>query len=212
MYNNFCRPHMPLTKPNCGITRTPAKAVGVSDHVRKLEGVVAPVGIGTWRGVRLPGGISFKLYQCRKGRAGYGNGREREPPPVPVTQASPQGTGFFLMSTLLPMMPPRMPPAAAPMMPPFTLSRLVVAPMIAPAAAPIAASRLVFFSVTVRGSEATTLPPLLPLPPDDEAVERWRTVEVWAGAALLRIATGAGAAAAAARVRSAAEIESSVAV
>src|SRR5674476_203377 len=88
-------------------------------------------------------------------------------------RTSDYGTFFFLISTLLPMMPPRIPPAAAPMMPPFTLFPLVVAPMTAPATAPMAASRLVFFSVTVRGSEAT-------LPPDDEVARR-RAVVVRAG-------------------------------
>lgn len=41
MYYNFCRPHMTLTKQNGGIKRTPAMAAGVSDHVWKLEEVVA---------------------------------------------------------------------------------------------------------------------------------------------------------------------------
>jgi hypothetical protein len=47
------------------------------------------------------------------------------------------------------------------MIPPFTLLRLVVAPMIAPAAAPIAASRFVFFWVTVwDGAGAVATEPL----------------------------------------------------
>jgi hypothetical protein len=41
MYYNFCRPHMTLTKQNGGIKQTPAMAAGVSDHVWKLEEVVA---------------------------------------------------------------------------------------------------------------------------------------------------------------------------
>ncbi len=40
-YYNFCRPHMTLTKQNGGIKQTPAMAAGVSDHVWKLEEVVA---------------------------------------------------------------------------------------------------------------------------------------------------------------------------
>ena len=100
------------------------------------------------------------------------------------------------MSTLLPITPPRMPPAAAPMMPPLTLSLLVVAPMMAPAAAPIAASRLVFFSVTVRGSEAATFPPLelVELPEEDDDVRRW-VVVVRAGVEPVRRGRGTAAAA-----------------
>jgi len=41
MYYNFRRPHMTLTKENGGIKQTPAMAAGVSDHVWKLEEVVA---------------------------------------------------------------------------------------------------------------------------------------------------------------------------
>jgi IS1 family transposase len=41
MYYNFCRPHMTLTKNNGGIKQTPAMAAGVSDHVWKLDEVVA---------------------------------------------------------------------------------------------------------------------------------------------------------------------------
>ncbi len=40
-YYNFCRPHMTLTKQNGGIKMTPAMAAGVSDHVWKLDEVVA---------------------------------------------------------------------------------------------------------------------------------------------------------------------------
>lgn len=40
-YYNFCRPHVTLTKNNGGIKTTPAMAAGVSDHVWKLEEVVA---------------------------------------------------------------------------------------------------------------------------------------------------------------------------
>jgi hypothetical protein len=38
---NFCRPHTTLTKRAGGIKTTPAMAAGVSDHVWKLEEVVA---------------------------------------------------------------------------------------------------------------------------------------------------------------------------
>src|SRR5207253_1471131 len=113
------------------------------------------------------------------------------------------GLFFFLTSTLLPITPPRIPPAAAPMIPPFTLSRLVVAPMIAPAAAPIAASRLVFFLVTVAGADAAVLLPLLLLPAllevplrrvDDVFVARGRA-GAGAGVALVRrLVAGAAAA------------------
>jgi len=41
MHYNFCRPHMTLTKANRGIHRTPAMAAGVTDHVWKLEEIVA---------------------------------------------------------------------------------------------------------------------------------------------------------------------------
>lgn len=41
MYYNFCRPHMTLTKNAKGIKTTPAMAAKVSDHVWKLEEVVA---------------------------------------------------------------------------------------------------------------------------------------------------------------------------
>lgn len=41
MYYNFCRPHMTLTQKNGGIKQTPAMAAGVSDHVWKLDEVVA---------------------------------------------------------------------------------------------------------------------------------------------------------------------------
>lgn len=44
MYYNFCRPHMTLTKQKGGIKTTPAMAAGVSDHVWKLEEVVALLG------------------------------------------------------------------------------------------------------------------------------------------------------------------------
>src|SRR5258705_1615567 len=112
------------------------------------------------------------------------------------------------MSTLFPITPPRIPPAAAPMMPPFTLSRLVVAPMIAPAAAPIAASRLVFFLVTVCGADAALPLPLL-LPPVEARragvdVFVRRTGAAAAGAALARSPV-----AFAPFIRSAAEMESS---
>jgi IS1 family transposase len=40
-YYNFCRPHMTLTKNAKGIKTTPAMAAGVSDHVWKLDEVVA---------------------------------------------------------------------------------------------------------------------------------------------------------------------------
>src|SRR5437763_5090341 len=121
------------------------------------------------------------------------------------------------MSTLFPITPPRIPPAAAPMIPPFTLSRLVVAPMIAPAAAPIAASRLVFFLVTTRGSDAAVLP-LLPLLVPVLLDEPLRRVDVeafvvraraGAGAVPLRRPVAGALAAAVAFIRSAAEIESS---
>jgi IS1 family transposase len=41
MYYNFCRPHMTLTKNSGGIKQTPAMAAGISDHVWKLDEVVA---------------------------------------------------------------------------------------------------------------------------------------------------------------------------
>lgn len=41
IHYNFCRPHMTLTKENGGIKRTPAMAAGLTDHVWKLEEVVA---------------------------------------------------------------------------------------------------------------------------------------------------------------------------
>ena len=41
MYYNFCRPHMTLTQRNGGIKQTPAMAAGVSEHVWKLDEVVA---------------------------------------------------------------------------------------------------------------------------------------------------------------------------
>ncbi|HEY4216980.1 MAG TPA: IS1 family transposase [Gemmatimonadaceae bacterium] len=44
MYYNFCRPHMTLTQKAGGIKTTPAMAAGKSDHVWKLEEVVALLG------------------------------------------------------------------------------------------------------------------------------------------------------------------------
>jgi IS1 family transposase len=41
MHYNFCRPHQTLTKANKGVLKTPAMAAGVTDHVWKLEEVVA---------------------------------------------------------------------------------------------------------------------------------------------------------------------------
>jgi hypothetical protein len=41
MHYNFCRKHETLTKAAGGIHTTPAMAAGVSDHVWKLEEVVA---------------------------------------------------------------------------------------------------------------------------------------------------------------------------
>ncbi len=41
MYYNFCRPHMTLTKDHKGVKWTPAMAAGVTDHVWKLDEVVA---------------------------------------------------------------------------------------------------------------------------------------------------------------------------
>jgi hypothetical protein len=41
MHYNFCRKHETLTKAADGIHTTPAMAAGVSDHVWKLEEVVA---------------------------------------------------------------------------------------------------------------------------------------------------------------------------
>lgn len=41
MHYNFCRPHQTLTKANKGILKTPAIAAGVTDHVWKLEEIVA---------------------------------------------------------------------------------------------------------------------------------------------------------------------------
>jgi hypothetical protein len=61
---------------------------------------------------------------------------------------------FFVLSTLLPMMPPRIAPAAPPMIAPFTLFLLVTAPITAPAPAPIAASRLVCLTTTGAGAGA----------------------------------------------------------
>src|ERR1700738_4479542 len=61
---------------------------------------------------------------------------------------------FFVLSTLLPMMPPRIAPAAPPMIAPFTLSLLLTAPITAPAPAPIAASRLVCLTSCGAGAGA----------------------------------------------------------
>ncbi len=69
---------------------------------------------------------------------------------------------FFVLSTLLPMMPPRIAPAAPPMIAPFTLSLLVTAPITAPAPAPIAASRLVCLTSTGAGAGAEEY-----VPPDE---------------------------------------------
>lgn len=41
MYYNFCRKHETLTKSAGGIHTTPAMAAGVSDHVWKIEEIVA---------------------------------------------------------------------------------------------------------------------------------------------------------------------------
>ena len=41
MYYNFCRPHQTLTKANKGVLKTPAMAAGVTDHVWKIEEIVA---------------------------------------------------------------------------------------------------------------------------------------------------------------------------
>jgi hypothetical protein len=41
MYYNFARPHMSLASP---YPRTPAMAAGVSDHVWKIEEIVALLG------------------------------------------------------------------------------------------------------------------------------------------------------------------------
>jgi IS1 family transposase len=41
MFYNFCRPHMTLTKAKGGVQTTPAMAAGISDHVWKMEEVVA---------------------------------------------------------------------------------------------------------------------------------------------------------------------------
>src|SRR5215208_1605325 len=99
------------------------------------------------------------------------------------------------------------------MMPPFTLSLLAAAPMIAPAAAPIAASRLVFFFVTTRGSGATVVPLLLPVPLD--VVRRRAGADAVVRRVVVGAATGAlsvrrlFACAVPAFIRSAAEMESS---
>jgi hypothetical protein len=41
MYYNFCRKHQTLTTARGGIHTTPAMAAGVSDHVWKIEEIVA---------------------------------------------------------------------------------------------------------------------------------------------------------------------------
>jgi hypothetical protein len=41
MYYNFARPHMSLANP---YPRTPARAAGVTDHVWKIEEIVARLG------------------------------------------------------------------------------------------------------------------------------------------------------------------------
>ena len=41
MYYNFCRPHMTLTKDKRGVHTTPAMAAGVTDHVWKVEQLIA---------------------------------------------------------------------------------------------------------------------------------------------------------------------------
>ncbi len=41
LHYNFCRPHQTLTKAKKGIHTTPAMAAGISDHVWKMEEVVA---------------------------------------------------------------------------------------------------------------------------------------------------------------------------
>jgi len=50
MYYNFCRKHETLTKARGGIHTTPAIAAGVTDHVWKLEEVVA---LSPYAGCRL---------------------------------------------------------------------------------------------------------------------------------------------------------------
>lgn len=44
MHYNFCRKHETLTKKNNGVNMTPAMAAGVSDHVWKLEEIIALLG------------------------------------------------------------------------------------------------------------------------------------------------------------------------
>lgn len=41
MHYNYCRPHTTLTKANRGIHKTPAMAAGLTDHVWKIEEIVA---------------------------------------------------------------------------------------------------------------------------------------------------------------------------
>jgi hypothetical protein len=41
MHSNYCRPHTTLTKANKGIHKTPAMAAGLTDHVWKIEEIVA---------------------------------------------------------------------------------------------------------------------------------------------------------------------------
>jgi IS1 family transposase len=41
MHYNYCRSHMTLTKANKGIHKTPAMAAGLTDHVWKIEEIVA---------------------------------------------------------------------------------------------------------------------------------------------------------------------------
>lgn len=41
MHYNYCRPHMTLTRAAKGIYRTPAMAAGLTDHVWKVEELIA---------------------------------------------------------------------------------------------------------------------------------------------------------------------------
>ena len=41
VHYNFCRPHQTLTKAAKGVYRTPAMAAGLTDHVWKIEDLVA---------------------------------------------------------------------------------------------------------------------------------------------------------------------------
>ncbi len=119
-----------------------------------------------FRRLRAPG-----KQMTQGGGEGVSGGREHEGPRRPAgpfqevagrsAPAADQYSTRFLVSMVLPITAPAAPPTTAPITAPLTRWRLppATAPITAPPAAPMAASRLVFLTVTTRGSRYTVPPP-----------------------------------------------------